>query len=71
MLWEDKVDEWLAHPVTKVFFQDVERDIQRLNRALVEEDDPTKIFRLQGMVRALIGVMDMPEDGLPNPDKKE
>lgn len=69
MLWEDKVEEWRADEVTKAFFADVSRDIEGLTNTLVEEDKAETIMRLQGMLRALKGVLGMPEDGITPPAK--
>lgn len=72
MLWEDKVREWRASPVTKAFFAEVGEDLGALQEALVKEADPYQMMRLQGMCRALVGVLDMPEkDGIRDPEQKE
>ena len=64
MPWADKVDEWLSSDVTKSFFRDIEEDIHKLTQQLVNEDDSSELYRLQGMVRALQGVLGMPDDGI-------
>ena len=64
MLWEDKVAAWKADEVTKAFFAEIKVDIMRLTDALIEATDPDKICRIQGMIRSLRGVVDMPEDGI-------
>ena len=65
MLWEDRVQAWLDNEVTKAFFLDVERDIRSLQQELDDAEELPSIYRLQGMRRALKGVLDMPKDGIP------
>lgn len=67
MPWVDKVKAWKEDEVTKAFFSDIENDISNLLSALVETDDTTTMLRLQGMLRALKGVMGMVEDGIDEP----
>lgn len=67
MLWEDKVEKWRNDAVTKAFFSDIVRDVEGLTSTLVAEDKVETIMRLQGMVRALQGVLNMPEDGIEEP----
>lgn len=69
MLWEDKVEAWKLHPVTKAFFLELEQDRAMLVAELIKEDDPAIITRLQGMIRAYGGIMDIPADGIAEPDK--
>ena len=71
MRWEDKVREWQASEVTKAFFAEVMGDFGDLQEALVKEADPYQMMRLQGMCRALKGVLDMPTDGINDPNEKE
>ena len=71
MLWADKVREWQASEVTKAFFAEVMEDFGDLQEALVKEVDPYQMMRLQGMCRALKGVLDMPTDGINDPNEKE
>ena len=71
MLWVDKVREWQASEVTKAFFAEVMEDFGDLQEALVKEADPYQMMRLQGMCRALKGVLDMPTDGINDPNEKE
>lgn len=72
MPWADKVDEWRANEVTKAFMGEVEEDIAGLIAVLVQSDEPVKIYRLQGMIRALRGVVDMPsKDGIRDPEESK
>ena len=71
MLWADKVREWQASEITKAFFAEVMEDFRDLQEALVKEADPYQMMRLQGMCRALKGVLDMPTDGINDPSEKE
>lgn len=71
MLWADKVREWQASEVTKAFFAEVMEDFGDLQEAFVKEVDPYQMMRLQGMCRALKGVLDMPTDGINDPSEKE
>lgn len=64
MLWEDKVKAWQSDEVTKAFFSDIEQDIDSLTMTLIATDDINTMLRLQGMIRSLRGVVDMPEDGI-------
>lgn len=64
MLWEDKIKAWQSDEVTKAFFSDIEQDIDSLTRTLIATDDINTMLRLQGMIRSLRGVVDMPEDGI-------
>lgn len=70
MLWEDKVEAWKKHPVTKSFFEEIHLDTEQLKQALVKEDDLTKMYRIQGMLRALGGVVDILTDGIPEHKEK-
>ena len=72
MLWPDKVEAWKADEVTKAFLLDIEKDVKRLMELLWKEDlTPYEACRLQGMIRALKGVLDIPDlDGIPEPDYK-
>lgn len=67
MLWEDKVAAWREDPVTKAFFLDISNDIENLTMTLISTEEKDMMLRLQGMLRALQGVVDMPEDGIENP----
>lgn len=67
MLWEDKVEAWRTNEVTEAFFASVQCDIYELTAALIMEEDTHKMMRLQGMIRALKGVADMPDDGIDEP----
>lgn len=71
MRWEDKIREWQLLDVTKAFFEEIVKDLTDLQDALVKEAEPYQMMRLQGMCRALRGVLDMPKDGIRNPDEKE
>lgn len=71
MRWGDKVREWQASEVTKAFFAEIREDFGNLQEALVKEVDPYQMMRLQGMCRALKGVLDMPTDGINDPSEKE
>ena len=71
MRWEDRVREWQASEVTKAFFAEIREDFGDLQEALVKEVDPYQMMRLQGMCRALKGVLDMPTDGINDPSEKE
>lgn len=71
MLWEDKVKAWQSDEVTKAFFSDIEQDIDSLTRTLIATDDINTMLRLQGMIRSLRGVADMPEDGIEDSTAKK
>ena len=71
MLWEDRVKVWQSDEVTKAFFSDIEQDIDSLTRTLIATDDINTMLRLQGMIRSLRGVVDMPEDGIKDPIAKK
>ena len=64
MPWEDKVAEWQSYEVTKAFMDEVAEDLTSLQQQLIESDDPTQVRLLQGMCRALMGVLGMPQDGI-------
>lgn len=72
MLWQDKVVAWKEDEVTKAFLSDIENDVERLTELLWKEDHtPSEVCRIQGMIRALKGVLDIPDlDGIPEPDYK-
>jgi len=72
MLWADKVQEWLSLEVTKEYFKALEADLEGLQQALIQEGDMQTMLRLQGMVRALRGAIDMVTlDGLDEPKEKQ
>lgn len=64
MPWEDKVAEWQSDEVTKAFMDEVAEDLANLQQQLIESDDLTQVRLLQGMCRALMGVLGMPQDGI-------
>lgn len=67
MPWDSDVEDWLKHPVTIAFFEEVRQDINCLTTDLTKTDDIQTMLRYQGMLRALKGVLAMPEDGITNP----
>lgn len=67
MPWDSDVEDWLRHPVTIAFFEEVRQDINCLTTDLTKTDDIQTMLRYQGMLRALNGVLAMPEDGITNP----
>lgn len=69
MLWEDRVENWKKDIVTKAFFADMENDLQQLIELLINEEDQIKVYKLQGMIAAIRGVIGAPNDGIPDPNK--
>lgn len=69
--WEDKVAEWQSDEVTKAFMDEVAEDLTNLQQQLIESDDPIQVRLLQGMCRALMGVLGMPQDGIKPLTKSE
>lgn len=71
MPWEDKVDEWLCHPVTKVLIADLENDIQRLGKAIVDLNDPHQVRLMQGIARANYEFLDNIKNGLKQLEEQD
>lgn len=69
MHWQDRVEEWCKDVVTKQFFADIKADIETLNEELLaDETDYKKVLKLRGMIASLRGVLDMPKDGITEPE---
>lgn len=68
MLWDDKVKNWLQNEVTLAFFAELKADECQLLDTLRDTDNLHTILRVQGMLRAIKGVIALPEtDGIPDP----
>ncbi len=80
MNWEQRVQEWLEHPVTKAFFAEIKEDEQLIVEALISttqdengscpSSEEYMIYR--GMIKAFRGILGMGLiDSIRNPDEKE
>lgn len=59
MLWEDKLQEWSVHPVTRALIEEIVSDVEVLQDMLEQENNINEIRLTQGLLREAQKVLGM------------
>lgn len=59
MLWDNKLQEWSQHPVTKALVEELMSDVATLQDALEQENDINEIRLTQGLLREAQSILGM------------
>lgn len=59
MLWEDKLQEWGRHPVTRALIEEILDDVQRAQNLLEQENNMNDVRLTQGILREAQEVLGM------------